>query len=66
VIAQGIGRGTQHGVFHSPGGELPPSGQAMQVNFCDVYRIKDGKILRADSYFDFYGLLKQLAPENLG
>lgn len=60
VVAQGIGRGTQHGVFHSPAGELPPSGRSMEVNFCDVYRLSDDKIVRADSYFDFYGLLLQL------
>lgn len=65
VIAQGIGRGTHKGVFNSPAGELQPSGKSMQVNFCDVYRLKDGKIMRADSYFDFYGLLKQIAPEKL-
>ncbi|GGH64502.1 quinol monooxygenase YgiN/predicted ester cyclase [Filimonas zeae] len=65
VIAQGIGRGTHKGDFHSPAGLLKPSGVAMQVNFCDVYVLKDGCILRADSYFDFYGLLKQLAPEKM-
>ncbi|UYB54262.1 ester cyclase [Xanthomonas sp. AM6] len=62
VVAQGVGRGTHLGVFNSPAGELKPTGRAMQVNFCDVYRLKDGKIIRADSYFDFYGLFKQLSP----
>ena len=62
VVAQGIGRGTQKGVFNSPAGPIEPSNVSMQVNFCDVYKLKDGKIERADSYFDFYSLLKQLAP----
>ena len=65
VMAQGVGRGTHQGVFNSPAGELQPTGRAMQVNFCDVYHLRDGKIVRADSYFDFYGLLKQLAPEKV-
>ena len=60
VVAQGIGRGTHRGVFPSPAGE--PTGRRMEVRFCDVYRLEDGKIARADSYFDFYGLLRQLAP----
>jgi limonene-1,2-epoxide hydrolase len=34
----------------------------MEVRLCDIYRIEAGKIMRADSYFDFYGLLNQLAP----
>jgi ketosteroid isomerase-like protein len=63
VVAQGIGRGTQNGVFNSPAGVLQPSGRPMQVNFCDVYQVRDGKIVRADSYFDFHGLLQQLLPE---
>jgi ketosteroid isomerase-like protein len=65
VIAQGIGRGTHRGVFNSPAGTLQPTGRTMEVRFCDIYRLEDGKITRADSYFDFYGLLKQLAPEIL-
>ena len=65
VVAQGIGRGTHKGVFNSSAGELNPSGVKMQVNFCDVYRLENGKIVRADSYFDFYSLLRQLAPEKV-
>lgn len=60
VVAQGIGRGTHRGVFTSPAGVLQPSGKAMAVQFCDVYVLRGDKILRADSYFDFYGLLNQL------
>lgn len=60
VVAQGTGRGTHRGQFNSPAGILPPTGRTMAVSFCDVYRLRDGKILRADSYFDFYGLWKQL------
>ncbi|SHN35960.1 ester cyclase [Chitinophaga sp. CF418] len=60
VIAQGIGRGTHKGDFNSPAGLLKPSGVKMEVNFCDVYTLKNGCIERADSYFDFYGLLQQL------
>ncbi len=63
VVAQGIGRGTHRGVFNSPAGTLQPTGRTMEVNFCDVYRLEGGKIVRADSYFDFYGLLRQIAPE---
>lgn len=63
VVAQGIGRGTHRGVFNSPAGKLQPTGRKIAVNFCDVYRLQNGKIMRADSYFDFYSLLKQLSPE---
>lgn len=65
VIAQGIGRGTHKGTFDSPAGSLEPTGAAMETNFCDVYKLDNGKIIRADSYFDFFGVLKQLAPQKL-
>jgi ketosteroid isomerase-like protein len=65
-VAYEVFRGTHKGVFHSPAGTLQPSGVSMQVNFCDVYKLRQGKIERADSYFDFYGLLRQLAPDKVG
>lgn len=65
VIAQGIGRGTHRGPFDSPVGRLEPSGATMETNFCDVYKLENGKIIRADSYFDFFGILKQLAPQKI-
>lgn len=65
VVAMGKGRGTHLGAFNSPAGDLPPSGVKMETDFCDVYRLKDGKIRRADSYFDFYKLLGQLAPDKV-
>ena len=65
VVAQGIGRGTHRGVFNSPAGVLLPSGKPMAVGFCDVYELRGDKILRADSYFDFYGLVNQLVDAPL-
>ena len=50
VVAQGIGRGPHLGVFNSPAGVLQPTGRRMEVHFCDVYRLEDGKIIRAESY----------------
>jgi ketosteroid isomerase-like protein len=65
VVAQGITHATHRGGFDSPAGHLEPSGRAIEVRFCDVYRLRGDKIIRADSYFDFYSLLRQVAPERL-
>jgi ketosteroid isomerase-like protein len=43
VIAQGIGRGTQRGVFNSPAGTLPPSGRTMEVRFCSSLPTRAGE-----------------------
>lgn len=63
VVVEGVGRGTHQGVFRSPAGDLQPSGRKVNVNFCEVYKLNNGKIIRAASYFDFYTMLRQLAPE---
>ncbi|MDX3899316.1 MAG: ester cyclase [Sphingobium sp.] len=65
VVAQGIGRGTHQGAFDSPAGRIEPSGRSIEIRFCDVYRLRGDKIIRADSYFDFYTLLAQLASDLL-
>jgi predicted ester cyclase len=65
VVAQGIGRGTHRGVFRSPAGVIQPSGKSMVVMFCDVYELRGSKIKRADSYFDFFGLVNQLVDSPL-
>jgi ketosteroid isomerase-like protein len=65
LVVQGIGRGTHRGIFNSPAGVLQPSGKTMAVAFCDVYELRGDKILRADSYFDFYGLVNQLVDPPL-
>lgn len=59
VVAQGIGRGTHRGIFKSPAAVLQPTAKKMAVAFCDVYELRGDKIRRADSYFDFYGLVNQ-------
>ncbi|ADG11420.1 hypothetical protein B7G68_15260 [Caulobacter segnis] len=65
VVAQGLTKATHKGAFPSPAGRLDPTGRTIEVRFCDVYRLRGDKIIRADSYFDFYSLLRQIAPERL-
>ncbi|OFZ20513.1 MAG: hypothetical protein A2X94_10790 [Bdellovibrionales bacterium GWB1_55_8] len=63
IITECIGRGTHQGVFHSPAGDLQPTGKQVEIPFCDIIRLKDGKILSVQSYFDFYTFLSQLGLE---
>jgi ketosteroid isomerase-like protein len=63
VVAQGVTFATHRGAFDSPAGRIEPTGRKIETRFCDVYRLRGDKIIRADSYFDFYTMLGQLAPE---
>ena len=60
AVVEFVGRGTQTGKFLSPEGEIPPTGKQANVPFCDVIKIKNGKITSVNSYFDTATMMKQL------
>jgi len=60
VVVEFIGRGTNTGPLHMPTGDVPPTGRAVELRFCDVYRVSNGKIVSYRSYYDVFGFLQQL------
>ena len=67
VIAEGdqvamefIGRGTQTGPLPSPGGDIPPTGKAVEIYFVLFLVFKNGKVARQRLYFDGAGMMRQL------
>ena len=52
VIAEGIGRGTQTGLLKGPAGQIAPTGRKIEVRFCLVVHVHDGKIDRGRLYID--------------
>lgn len=60
AVVEFIGRGTNTGPLHMPTGDVPPTGRAVEMRFCDVYRVKGGKIVSYRSYYDVFGFLQQL------
>jgi steroid delta-isomerase-like uncharacterized protein len=52
--------GTQSGTFHTPGGDLPPSGRRVEVKAAQVFDVEGDKIKEAHHYFDLAGMLQQL------
>jgi steroid delta-isomerase-like uncharacterized protein len=55
-----IGRGTNTGPLHMPTGDVPPTGRAVEMRFCDVYRVSNGKIVSYRSYYNALGFMQQL------
>ena len=55
-----IGRGTHNGPLMSPSGEIPATGRRLEMSFCEIYRIKNGKIVGGAIYFDMATMLQQL------
>ena len=61
VVNECTWNGTHSGPLASPGGELPPTGkQVAGAQFCEVWRITDGKLARLVNYQDVATWLRQL------
>ena len=60
AVVEFIGRGTNTGPLHMPTGDVPPTGRTVEMRFCDVYRIRNGKIVNYHSYYDALGFIQQL------
>lgn len=60
AVCEFIGRGTQTGPLMSPGGQIAPTGKKVEVSFCEVMKIKDGKVVSFSSYFDSSTMMHQL------
>jgi ketosteroid isomerase-like protein len=60
VTVEFTGTGTNTGTLQSPEGDIMPTNKRVEVQFCDVYRIRNAKIVEFKSYFDNATMLKQL------
>ena len=60
AIVEYTGRGTNTGPLHLPGGDVPATGRSAELQFCDVLRMSNGKIVSHRSYYDTMTLLQQL------
>jgi steroid delta-isomerase-like uncharacterized protein len=60
VAIEYVGRGTQKAPFDTPYGRIAPTGRQVELSACDVYQIKNGRIVRIHTYLDFASLLQQL------
>jgi steroid delta-isomerase-like uncharacterized protein len=60
IVAEFRGRGTHAGPLATPAGMLPPTGRVIDVPFCEVMEVREGRISRARLYFDSATLMRQL------
>jgi steroid delta-isomerase-like uncharacterized protein len=60
VTVEFRGVGTQTGVLRTPAGEIPPTGRSANVPFCDVVRVRDGRVTSIHTYFDSASMMRQL------
>ena len=60
IAIQGRFRGTHSGPLVSPQGEIPASGNAIDMPYADFFRVKDGKLADHNVYWDQVTMLAQI------
>jgi ketosteroid isomerase-like protein len=60
IIVELALQGTHRGDLHVAGGTLAPTGKRIDVPCCDVFRLKDGKVLSFHCYNAASVLLQQI------
>ena len=60
VAIRGTMVGTHTGTFHTPGGDMPPTGRTISLSFSDDYEVRDGVIVSSHLHLDRLELLEQL------
>lgn len=60
AVVEFVNRGTQTGPLRSSLGDFPPSGRTMEIRYCSVMRVKDGKVVEGRDYYDSAGIVRQL------
>ena len=60
MISEGFLTGTHTGVFATPQGEIPASGNPVNLRYASVKRVAGGKIVSEHLYFDQMEFMTQI------
>ncbi|MEM1129821.1 MAG: ester cyclase [Pseudomonadota bacterium] len=60
AVVEFVNRGTQTGVLISSLGAFPPSGKFMEIRYCSVMRVANGKVVEGRDYYDSASIARQL------
>lgn len=60
VVMQGTAGGMHQGTFHTPGGDIPPTGKRVHLPYSEHFEVEGGLIVSARLVFDRLELLEQL------
>ncbi len=60
AVVEFVNRGTHTGPLHSSLGTFAPTGRRMEVRYCSVMRVDDGKVVEGRDYYDSASIARQL------
>ena len=65
VVTEFIGRGTHTGTLETPAGSIPATNRRVEVPYCEVATIENGKFVSGATYFDTTTIMQQLGVTEL-
>jgi steroid delta-isomerase-like uncharacterized protein len=60
IVLEGTITGTHSGTFRGPQGDIPATGNRVELRYASVKRIRDGRVFSEHLYFDQLHFLQQL------
>lgn len=70
VVVEGVFLGTNSGPMVGPWGSLPATGRRVKLPFCDIWKVRNGRIVENRIYYDQVTFLGQLgllmSPQGAG
>ena len=60
AVVEFVNRGTHTGPLRSNLGTFEPTGRKVEVRYCSVMRVEDGKVVEGRDYYDSATFLRQL------
>ena len=64
VVVEFVNSGTNTGPLQTPIGDFPPTNRRVEVSYCSVMQIKNGKVISGRDYYDVSTILRQLGLES--
>ncbi len=60
AVVEYVNRGTHTGTLHSSLGTFAPTGRRVEVRYCSVMRVDNGKVVEGRDYYDSATIARQL------
>ena len=64
VVVEFTNSGTNTGPLKTAIGDFPPTNRKIEVSYCSVMQIKNGKVISGRDYYDVSTILRQLGLES--
>jgi len=64
VVVEFTNSGTNTGPLTTAIGDFPPTNRKIEVSYCSVMQIKNGKVISGRDYYDVSTILRQLGLES--